>query len=171
MQKFISPVFLCCVCFISPGKAFSYSCIIASKYIANSCALSGIPLGTPLLLFTSPPSFPHNSGLSCVPMCPCCSAPMYIHGICFSYSIVHRILLPIQPKRLGGSISTSWLVFLFFTPFSICGNTPSVDLFGLYADFLRQSGGLRSALICPRRRIPKFRRSCLDELRVDSYPD
>ena len=99
------------------------------RIIANICSLSGIHWEAPL--FITPPICPSSLGLSCVPVCPCCSALMYLHGSPGSYSIALMILPSIQSDSLERSISMSWLVVLCFTSFSICDSMLSVERFGL----------------------------------------
>ena len=87
------------------------------------------------ILCCPPPNCPSSLGLSCVRVCPCCRALMYLHGIPFPYTIVQRIPLSIHPNAPERSISISWIVLLRSTPFSICESTSSVALLCLYAVF------------------------------------
>ena len=113
------------------GRALSQTCSIESDYIMKILALCGLPWEPPLLFIFSP-SCPSSCGLSCVPLCPCCSSIMYLRGRPFPYRAPQRILLSKQPNALDKSINVSRLVFHWLTSFSICDSPSILERLGLY---------------------------------------
>ena len=87
-------------------SSFSRPPIISPKQIPHSRAHIGGHWKSPLLLLkarSSPPTF----GLIGVPLCPCCSALIYLHGASFSYRMVRCILLSMPSYAFESSIMMS----------------------------------------------------------------